>query len=149
MLVYLRGQGDRLIKIDFIRFCIVGTLGFVINFVLLTLLYKVLGIHVFIAQLISSEVALFSNFILHHNWTYKHKVTKKTVKNLLIQFHMSSWTAIIGSALIVAGGVRLLHMHYLAALIIASAVGLVWNFAWTKFVIWRHHHEGVAGEASS
>ncbi len=140
MFVYLGGKIKNLHKIDFVRFCIVGVLGFVINFVLLTLLYKVLGLHIFIAQLISSEVALFSNFNLHHRWTYKDR-SNKSIKNLLIQFHVSSWTAIVGSAAIVAGGVHLLNMNYLIALVIASAVGLFWNFGWSKFVIWRHHGE--------
>lgn len=142
MFVYIGGKIKDLHKIDFVRFCIVGTLGFIINLGLLTLLYKVLDIHVFVAQLISSEVALFSNFVLHHNWTYKDHETNKSIKNLLIQFHMSSWTAIVGSAAIVAGGVHLAHMNYGLALVIASAVGLLWNFGWTKFVIWRHHYDG-------
>lgn len=141
MFVYIGGKIKNLQKIDFVRFCIVGTLGFIINFGLLTLLYKVLGIHVFVAQLIAAELALFNNFVFHHNWTYKDRGRDKTIKNLLIQFHMSSWTAIIGSAAIVAGGVHLLNMNYGLALVIASVVGLFWNFAWTKFVIWRHHQE--------
>src|SRR3989344_3343817 len=143
MFVYIGGKVKNLHKIDFVRFCIVGTLGFIINFGLLTLLFKVLNLHIFIAQLISSEIALFNNFVLHHNWTYKGNMTNKSIKTLLVQFHASSWTAIIGSAAIVALGVRVFHMNYIVALVIASAAGLLWNFGWTKFVIWRHHHEGV------
>lgn len=140
MFVYLGGKIKDLHKVDFVRFCIVGTLGFLINFVLLTLLYKGLHINVFVAQLISSEIALFNNFILHHNYTYKDR-SNKSIKELLVQFHVSSWTAILGSAAIVALGVRVAHMHYFSALVIASAAGLLWNFAWTKLVIWRRHHD--------
>ena len=143
MFVYIAGKVKDLHKIDFVRFCIVGTLGFIINFSLLTLLFKVLGLHVFLAQLISSEIALFNNFVLHHNWTYRDNVTNKSIKNLLIQFHMSSWSAILGSSVIVTGAVKIFHLHYLVALIIASAFGLFWNFGWTKFVIWRHQSDGA------
>lgn len=146
MFVYIGGKIKDLHQVDFVRFCIVGALGFVINFLLLSLLYKGLGLNVFLAQLISSEIALFNNFILHHNYTYKDR-SNKSVKELLIQFHASSWSAILGSAAIVALGVRVLHMHYFAALVVASALGLVWNFGWTKFVIWRHHHEPKSREA--
>src|SRR3990167_3662561 len=100
MFVYIGGKIKDLHKVDFVRFCIVGTLGFIINFALLTLLYKGLKMNVFIAQLISSELALFNNFILHHNYTYKDR-SSKSIRNLLIQFHVSSWTAIVGSAAIV------------------------------------------------
>ena len=136
----------KLLRYDFVRFCIVGASGFAINFVLLTVLYKQVGLPVFIAQLISSEIALFSNFLLHHNWTYKHKVTHKTPKELLIQFHMSSWAAIVGSALMVSAGVKVFHLHYFTALVIASAIALIWNFGWTKLVIWRHHHHEPVAE---
>lgn len=92
---------------------------------------------VFLAQLISAEVALFSNFILHHHWTYKHNKIHKSVSTLLVQFHMSSWPAILGSAVMVSAGERLLHLSNLVALAFSSVVALAWNFAWSKFVIWR------------
>lgn len=143
MLVYIKSVHGKLIKIDFVRFCIVGASGFFINLGLLTVLYGQLGAPLFVAQLISAEVALFSNFILHHNWTYKSKNVTKSVPNLLTQFHATSWAAIVGSAVMVTVGVRYLELNYFVALVISSAVALAWNFFWTKFVIWRHHHDEV------
>ena len=130
---------QKFLKVDFVRFCLVGGTGFVINFVLLTLLYKILGLPLFLSQLIAGEVALFSNFLLHHNWTYKHKKTKKSITNLIVQFHVTSWMAIVGSAFLVSAGVHLLHLNYVIALILSSAIALLWNFGWSKFYIWRHH----------
>ena len=127
--------------IDFVRFCIVGSLGFVINFALLTLFYRTLGWPIFIAQLVSSEVALFNNFLLHHHWTYKTKRVTKTIPTLLWQFHATSWVAIVGSSLIVGAGVNIFKLNYVVALVISSGVALLWNFGWTKLVIWRHEHE--------
>ncbi len=131
----------KVLSIDFVRFCLVGTTGFLINLVLLTLLYKILGLPVIIAQLISAEIALFSNFILHHNWTYKHRKTKKSIKTLLIQFHMSSWVAIVGSALLVSFGIGVMNLSYIFALVVSSSIALLWNFLWSKLVIWKHQHD--------
>lgn len=131
----------RALKVDFIRFCLVGTSGFLINFALLTLLYKILGFHIFFSQLVASEIALFSNFMLHHHWTYKHNNVTKDIKDLLIQFHASSWVAIIGSSLLVSLGTQVLGLNYIIALAVSSLIALSWNFFWTKYVIWRHHHE--------
>ena len=134
----------KLLGYSFVRFCLVGALGFVINFVLLTLLYRELRWPVFIAQLISSEIALFSNFLFHHHWTYKDHNVQKTITRLLIEFHVTSWAAILGSAVIVSLGVAVLHLHYSVALVIASAIALGWNFTWSRFVIWRkHEHSSV------
>lgn len=127
----------RLLKFDFVRFCIVGASGFALNFTILTILYKYLDWPLFVSQLIAAEVSLFSNFILHHVWTYRANKVDKTVAQLLLQFHLSSWVAIIGSALLVSGGVSWLHLSYLLALVFSSALALGWNFGWSKFVIWK------------
>ena len=133
----------RVLRIDFIRFCLVGASGFAINFVILTILYKHLNFHIFIAQLIASEIALFSNFLLHHNWTYKRKKTSKNVRDLLWQFHVTSWVAIVGSAALVSMGVHVFKLSYVTALVISSAIALGWNFFWSKYVIWKHDHESA------
>lgn len=137
MITYTREQIRRLLKIDFIRFCIVGGTGFVINFIILLVLPHLLPVSVFVSQLIGAEVALGSNFLLHHHWTYKNKKVKKSVRTLLWQFHASSWPAILGSSLMVSAGVRFLHLNKYVALMLTSAIVLGWNFSWSKFVIWR------------
>jgi putative flippase GtrA len=144
------GSVAKLLRIDFVRFSLVGALGFVINFTILTLLYKVLGMQLFVAQLISGEIALFSNFHLHHTWTYKRHQVTKSIPTLLIQFHLTSWMAIIGTAILVTVGVDLLKLNYIIALFLAGGIAMFWNFVWTKFVIWKSKSEnnGV-GEAES
>jgi dolichol-phosphate mannosyltransferase len=137
MVAYTWARVQRMLKVDFIRFCIVGGTGFAINLVILTLLHKVLGLPVFVSQLIAAEVALFSNFMLHQHWTYKSHKVDKSIKKLLIQFHASTWPAIVGSTFMVTAGEKLLHLNDLMALIVSSVIALLWNFAWSKYVIWR------------
>lgn len=139
MVAYIKSLVGDLLQIDFVRFCLVGASGFTINFILLTLLYKHLGLHAFVAQLISGEVALFSNFMLHHHWTYNKKNVVKSIKQLLWQFHATSWIAILGSALIVSVCIHTLHLNYILALVISSVIALAWNFLWSKYYIWKHH----------
>ncbi len=137
MVDYTKQKIIRLLEIDFIRFCIVGGTGFVINFSLLTLLHKYLGLYIFFAQLIGAEIALFSNFLLHHHWTYKRNKVNKTILSLVIQFHATSWAAVLGSALMVTFFVRVLSLTNLLALAVSSIIALFWNFFWSKFVVWK------------
>ncbi len=127
----------KLLEVDFIRFCIVGGTGFVINLILLTLLQGVFKLPIVVAQLLAAEVALFSNFMLHHHWTYKSKKVEKSLSTLIVQFHASSWPAILGSSLMVGIGVKTFHLKTFEALAVSSAIALVWNFCWSKFVIWK------------
>lgn len=124
----------------------VGGLGFVINFSILLLLHTTLGWPRFISQFIGAEVALFSNFMLHHHWTYKQHKVKKSFWSLIVQFHAVSWPAIIGSALMVSFFGSVLKMNDFAALVLSSTVALFWNFIWSKYVVWRD--EGVKGTAN-
>ena len=148
MVAYTRSQIIRLLKIDFIRFCIVGGTGFVLNFIVLLLLNKALGMPIFIAQLIGAEIALFSNFTLHDNWTYKHHKVQKNKKHLIVQFHMTTWPAILGSALMVTGFEKMLNFNNLAALAASSGIALLWNFSWSKYVVWRKVSTAEVKEAT-
>lgn len=127
----------RVIRIDFIRFCIVGGTGFIINLAVLTLLHKIFGWPVFISQFFGAEIALFSNFLLHHYWTYKHRRVEKRKRNLFLQFHVTSWPAIVGSTIMVGTFVSVFNFNSLEALITSSAIALLWNFTWSKYVIWK------------
>lgn len=137
MLAQLIIKTKRLLKIDFVRFCIVGGTGFVINFIILDILHRVFNVPIFVAQLIGAEISLFCNFMLHHHWTYKAHKVKKSMGRLLIQFHATSWPATLGSALMVTGGEKFLHLADIWALAVSSSIVLAWNFFWSKYIIWR------------
>lgn len=137
MVSYTREKLRYLLTIDFVRFCIVGGTGFTINLIVLAALHRLLDMPILLAQIIAAEIALFSNFMLHHHWTYKKNRTEKTLSMLIMQFHASSWPAILGSAVMVSVGVQLLHFNELLALIITAFTALSWNFIWSKYVIWR------------
>lgn len=129
----------RLLSLDFVRFCLVGAGGFLINFALLTLFYKIFDLPILVSQLFASEIALFHNFLWHHYWTYKGRSGAKSPLTLLIQFHATSWVAIIGTTLLVGFGVDVLKLNYALVLVISSLIALFWNFTWTKFYIWKNH----------
>jgi putative flippase GtrA len=149
MVVYTREKLAYLLKLDFVRFCIVGGLGFVVNFVLLTIFNKLLHIPTFVAQLLSAELGLFGNFMLHHHWTYKRHHVQKSFTALLVQFHATSWPAILGSSVMVSAGEKYLHFDSLVALAVSSVILLGWNFGWSKFVIWRDVAPQEAKEIAS
>ena len=134
---YIKNRITELTKIDFVRFCIVGGLGFIVNLILLTILHKLFNIPIFAAQFFGSEIALFNNFLLHHYWTYKYKKVQKKKRNLILQFHATSWPAILGSTVMVGVLVDSFKFDSTEALIIASLTALFWNFLWSKYVVWN------------
>src|SRR5688572_30593471 len=124
-----------------LKFLVVGSLGFVINLGVLTLLYKVWGQNIIISQLIAAEAAILSNFILHDRWTYADRIKGQSDSWRIIKFHSTAWTgsAIISFVEIMAVGI--FSLNYAISLVIASAIGLVWNFLWNRYFVWRHRAE--------
>jgi putative flippase GtrA len=134
----------RALKIEFIRFGVVGAAGFVVSFSLLAILRGGMGMAFLPALILSNEGALISNFIFHEKWTYKHiDHTHKPLSKKFLHFHLSSWT---GVALIVGIGlfcIKVLKLNYLVGQSIASFIVMFWNFAWTKLYIFQGKKKDV------
>ncbi len=132
-----------LLKQDFVKFCIVGALGFLINLTLLRWLLHVVGLPVYFAQPLSGEVAYLSNFFFHHIWTYRGR-SNKDLPRLLVEFHAASWSGMLLTAVIVSTLIGVFRVSDTLSLAAASAVVLFWNYFWTKFFIWRHAEQSAS-----
>lgn len=135
---YTKKQKERLLKIDFIRFSIVGATGFSISFVLLYLLHGRANVAYTPALLLSNEGGLLSNFTFHERWTYKHlNHEDKSLWQKFISFHVSSWSGIALIFLISIVSTKVLGINYLISQMIASGVVMFWNFFWTRYFIFK------------
>ena len=122
---------------EFVRFCLVGAVGFVVNLSTLTLARESLGLPVELAVLLGGEVALVSNFLFHNYWTYKERPQNKKIAVLFMQFHVAFWSGNGINAILTLLMIKQLGWSSVVSLAIASAIVLFWNFAWTRYYIWR------------
>jgi|GEM_PF-527182 len=135
---WARGKAERALKIDFVRFFIVGSVGFTLTAIGLRLFHGMLGIHITLATLMSSEIGLLSNFFFHLHWTYnKVDHSHKTPLTKFVHFHMSSWSGVVLITILESVGVKLLHLNYLVSLVGAAGITMFWNFFWTKYYIFK------------
>ncbi len=122
----------------FIKFLVVGTIGFVVDFGTLTFLIEVVHLPTLVANTFSFSAAVVSNFILNRYWTYPDS-RSKSIFSQLGQFALVN---IIGLAL----NNTILHFlepvfdgllptlttlpvrGYIPAKMIATIVVLFWNF---------------------
>lgn len=121
---------------SFIRFCVVGGIGFIINAIVLSILFKSIGLPILPAQLASAEAALIVTFALHHTWTYAASA-EVTWQRRLGTFHGTTWIGIVLNSLITSSLVTFGHINYLIGLAIASVIVLFWNYYWTRYHIWQ------------
>lgn len=131
---------------QFLRFLVVGGIGFIVQFIAFRLL-RGADLRPVAATALSAEVAIVSNFIWNNLWTFADQKIS-AVKQILIkffQFNLTSLGSIVIQAIISEIGTRTLGIRYLALginsddayLMIGILVGLIWNYTMYKLVIWK------------
>lgn len=133
----------------FLKFGIVGGTGFLINFFGLKFLNQTfshlplqIGVINFIANAISAEIAIISNFIFNNLWTFKaEQITG--VGDYLAKFITFNLSSIVGGilvpSLIVGLGSQVLGDHYRQLLLVVAIFGFTIPYNWfvyNKF-IWK------------
>jgi dolichol-phosphate mannosyltransferase len=143
-LIYIfKARLEEIIKSKFVKFLIVGGIGFVLQFIVFNLLRQF--VTEIIATPISTEIAIGSNFILNNLWTFKHqKISGAKILPQFLKFNLASFGSLILQFLSVTIGLFLtpnLQFWFIDAanfyLGIGIFLGLMWNyFAYNKF-IWQ------------
>ena len=123
---------------SFGKFAVVGTIGFIINTVILIGL-KQFGFHPAIGSAAGAECAIISNFFLNNAWTFHdRKVVGKKMIGKFVQFNGTSVGAIIIQSSTVYVGTLLFGIPaYFYAYIIGVGFGLIWNYSMYSRVIWK------------
>jgi putative flippase GtrA len=121
----------KVIAYDKVRFVFIGGLGFVVNFLALTLIYHILKAPILVAQVISAELALLATFVGNNFWAFKghHHVS---LRSKLVKFHMSAIGGLIINTACVTILVKYAHVYYGLGLVVGSAAGLIWNYTLYK-----------------
>lgn len=129
-----------LLNSSFIRFCVVGGTGFLINLIGLELFYR-LGFKPFIATAIGAEFAIISNFILNNYWTFSHKKIAKHENKLrkFIQFNTVSFGALLIQAFIVGIGTNYFGDKYRIVFLVLAVAFFVIPYSYFMYnrFIWK------------
>lgn len=127
-------------KQRFIKYAIVGALGFTVNFIFLRV-FRGLGFNETLVWLFATELAIINNYVLNNFWTFKEvKIAglKDTVYKFL-QFNLTSAGALIIQSVLGPVGERIVGIQYDALVLAFIVIFLVipYNYAMYNFVIWK------------
>ncbi len=87
----------------FIKFCIVGGIGFIVDFGISYIFIDTLHTAIWLATIISAESAIVSNFIFNNFWSFSHKKVANSFLWSFLKFNSIS----VGSIIIQAVGMQL------------------------------------------
>ncbi|MCL5676054.1 MAG: GtrA family protein, partial [Patescibacteria group bacterium] len=138
-------------SLRFLKFCVVGTVGFIINTIGLEVLVRA-HFHPALAGGIGAEFAIISNFLLNNFWTFgENKIIFKKMPLKFLQFNAASFGAVLIQSLTILFGVALigptanifwgsLIMHlptYRIFYLLGVGLGMIWNYLMYSRVIWK------------
>ena len=126
----------------FLKFCLVGTIGFIINALGLEIFYR-LGLRPGPAAAVGAEIAIISNFILNNLWTFSDKKISEGIKIVakFIQFNFTSAGAIIIQAIVVGLGTMFFGDELRMLFLVLGVVVFIIPYSWLIYsrVIWKKH----------
>jgi len=127
---------------SFVKFGIVGATGFLIDFGISYGLIEMLKMVIWLSTLISTELAITSNFIFNNIWSFKHKKINHEKQNIIVSF-LKFNTIASGSILIQTIGLSIAahifgvtYWYVYKALIIAFIIIPYSYFFYNRFV-WK------------
>lgn len=142
LLIYLAKTKFReIVTPRFLKFLVVGTIGFIINTVVLEVLVK-LKVRPSLAGATGAELAIISNFILNNLWTFKeYKITSiKQIPGKFIIFNIAAFGSVVIQFLTIETGTRLFGLGtYRIFYVLGVGIGLVWNYFMYNRVVWKTH----------
>jgi dolichol-phosphate mannosyltransferase len=127
-------------SLRFVKFCLVGASGVVVNAGLLRLLARYLGLDYRLASLIAIEFAIANNFVWNAVWTFRDRsrVPRTDLARMFLKFNLTSGL----TAMVVNWGLLVLlaeraGMRVETANLVGIAAGTTTNFLLSRGWIFR------------
>lgn len=132
-----RQRLKRAIYGSFLKFCVVGGIGFAINTTILEVVVHN-GFHPAAGSALGAELAIVSNFLLNNAWTFgSRKIIGIRMLGKFLQFNTTSIGAILFQAGTVFVGTHLFGVWtYRWFYILGVGFGLIWNYTMYSKVVW-------------
>lgn len=123
----------------FVKFCIVGASGVVVNMGLLYVLTEQAGLYYLVSSAIAIECSFVSNFILHELWTWRgvgqpgagHRLKR------LAKFHIVYGIGLGINLSLLYTLTEYVDIYYILSNLIAIGAATLWNFWWSAKWTWR------------
>jgi len=122
----------------FLKFCLVGALGVVVNMGLLWLLTEFFGLFYILSAAVSIETSILFNFALNDFWTFRDR--RQLGSNTLARVMKYNLTCAVGIGVNLCVLVLLTEafgIYYIISNLIGIAGATLWNFTISTLWTWR------------
>ena len=122
----------------FVKFCLVGLSGVLVNMGLLWLLTEIAGFPYLLSAAIGIETSIVSNFILNDFFTFpdRRSPTVRSTLNRLSKFNLVSVTALAINMGILWLLTEVFGVYYLISNLFGIALAALWNYGVNSYWTW-------------
>lgn len=123
----------------FIKFCIIGGIGAIVNIAILHMLTEYLGVYYVLSGAVAIESGLLSNFVLNKIWAFKDRRIKgsRAIIRALYRDHIVRSGGILINLFILWFLTSVIGVYYLLSQIIGIFIAMIWNFGGNKWFTWE------------
>ncbi len=122
---------------EFIKYCLVGFFGVIVNMGGYIALTRLLGIPLWFASPIAIESSIISNFLLNNTWTFRNRSTGNHWLERMLRFHAVTALAGIFNYSILLSLVHIFGMWDILANLIGIAIGTFINYVANSLWTWK------------
>lgn len=119
-----------------LRFGLVGVSGVTVNSVCLWLLTEQAHLYYLLSSILATEVAIISNFTLHHLWTFSSLDGAGSLPVRLAKYNILALGGLLLTVLTLFVLTKTWGLHYLVANLLAIGAGTIWNYLSSRRWIW-------------
>jgi dolichol-phosphate mannosyltransferase len=122
----------------FLKFCLVGVWGSLVNLGLYALFMYTVGLHYLISAVIGVEVAVITQFILNDRWTFKDR--RDLADSTLVRarkYFITCAGGIVIYFIVLSLLVEVFKVHEMVSAFLGILAGFMWNFTGSTLWAWR------------
>ncbi len=124
-----------------LKFLIVGFIGFVANYTVLTFATSFFNLNKIFSEVIAAALALQLTFLLHDRWTYRESADddlslRLPLKGRYILYLTSNAFSSVMTVILFSIFTQFIVLDFVA-LALSAAAAMVWNYVFNKMVIWK------------
>jgi len=127
-----------------VRFACVGGLGVLLNSAVLWVLTEHAQLYYLASSVVATEVAIVSNFVLNHAWTFASVRDGRSVGGRLLKFNAVSVGGLVLTVLLLFVFRQVAGIPYLLANLLAIGCSSIWNYTANRRWTWRAATGGQA-----
>lgn len=129
----------------FVKFCLVGASGFLVNMFFLWFCTEILKLYYLFSSLIAIELSMINNYVLNDFWTWhdRGKEGRKEYFKRMLQYHLSTSAGFLTNISILWFLTEIVHVYYLFSNVFGILAGGLLNFFLNDRWTFRHKKIGV------